>query len=114
MGTPISALLAGLRKVTENSGNVREGTPLSENVSSSAISRVDFEPLGGATKSFIRGDFLSALTEGTLTITFQARGTYEYYNVPATTWIALKSAGSKGGYFNANIREAGYSYARVG
>jgi hypothetical protein len=57
-------------------------------VSSSAMSRVEYD-------------------EGTgqLDIWFNGTGRYTYYGVPAWIYSGLLSAGSKGGYFNAHIRD---------
>jgi len=38
---------------------------------------------------------------------------YQYWEVPASEWQGLKSAGSKGGYINANVAFS-YRYALFG
>lgn len=85
-------------------------------VSSSAIASVNWTPsVKNAAKRFVTGreNLFEALTKGTLEIEFHERGTYEYYDVPATVWLALQSAGSLGQYFNNNIRNR-FSYSRIG
>ena len=85
------------------------------NVSSECMSEVEWEQGGdNEGKRFVRGQFnlRQALFSGTLTIYFQARGTYNYYNVPTTVWLSLMKAGSKGRYFNDNIKGK-YSFDRV-
>lgn len=113
MGFSPLDLLAGLRKVVNNSDRLKVQERLSANVTSEAIRRIDWSPGGLDVNSSVAAT-ISNLTEGTLTIEFNERGTYEYYNVSFGVWLGLKQAGSKGQYFNNNIREAGYSYARVG
>ena len=49
----------------------------------------------------------------TLTLEFNERGTFQYYDVPLTLVIGLMQSSSAGRYFNATIRDA-FSYARVG
>lgn len=49
-----------------------------------------------------------------LTVSFKERGTYEYYNVPLPVYVDFAQAGSQGRYFNLYIRNAGYSYNRIG
>jgi hypothetical protein len=49
-----------------------------------------------------------------LTINFVERGTYEYYNVPLDVYVDLAEASSQGQYFNLYIRNAGYSFSRIG
>lgn len=48
-----------------------------------------------------------------LTIEFVERGTYEYQDFPFDAWREFNNTGSRGTYFNANIRNAGYDYERV-
>jgi len=50
----------------------------------------------------------------TLEVEFRGGGVYQYFGVPETVYDGLLSAGSKGGYFDDNIKKAGYPYARVG
>jgi len=52
--------------------------------------------------------------EGTLQITFSnpELGKWEYYDVPVYEVAAFQVSGSKGEYFNRNIRDK-YEYARV-
>ncbi len=52
--------------------------------------------------------------EGELTIAFQHRGTYKYYNFPVDEWLLFNNASSRGTYFNLYIRDHGYSYERIG
>jgi len=49
-----------------------------------------------------------------LEIEFLKGGIYQYSNVPSDVHDGLMSAGSKGTYFDQNIKKAGYSYNRVG
>lgn len=98
-------LLQGARRAA-NPVSEKIQKPLSENVRSEAINRIDWEPSGNEIS-------LESLVTGTMTIEFAARGTYEYYDVPVTEWMNLKSAASKGSYFNNSVRGK-YSYSRVG
>jgi len=50
----------------------------------------------------------------TLEIEFRSSGIYQYFGVSVDVYDALMSAGSKGTYFDQNIKKAGYSYAKVG
>lgn len=50
----------------------------------------------------------------TLEVEFHSSGIYQYFGVPAETHQALMDAGSKGNYFNHNVKNAGYQCARVG
>lgn len=52
--------------------------------------------------------------QSTLTINFVERGSYEYYNFPLPDYVDFQEASSKGQYFNLYIRNAGYSYTRIG
>lgn len=49
---------------------------------------------------------------GTLRLTFNAGGMYEYYNVPQTVVNELKQAQSAGSYFHQFIREK-YGFKRL-
>lgn len=49
----------------------------------------------------------------TLHIRFNSGGLYAYYNVPASTYNSLMSAGSHGKYFHANIKGR-YGDTRIG
>jgi KTSC domain len=49
----------------------------------------------------------------TLEIEFHNGGVYQYFGVPTEVYEGLVSAGSKGGYHAAYIRDS-YSYSRVG
>ena len=53
-------------------------------------------------------------TTGTLQITFSnpELGKWEYYNVPLYEAAAFQTSGTKGSYFNQNIRNV-YEYERV-
>lgn len=50
----------------------------------------------------------------TLEIEFHSGGIYQYFGVSADVHDQLMAAGSKGQYFNQNIKNAGYSYTRIG
>lgn len=47
-----------------------------------------------------------------MTIVFQKRGTYAYFDVPIWVYAEFNNAGSRGTYFNSYIR-GNYSYERV-
>jgi hypothetical protein len=47
-------------------------------------------------------------------IEFHSGGIYQYFNVPEHIHQGLMNAGSKGTYFNQNIKKAGYPYNKVG
>lgn len=49
-----------------------------------------------------------------LTVEFQQRGTYVYHGVDLDTYTDFAQASSWGQYFNNYIRNAGYSYERIG
>lgn len=49
---------------------------------------------------------------GELTVEFQERGTYKYFNVPLSEMANFVGASSKGTYFNYYIRN-NYSYERI-
>jgi hypothetical protein len=49
----------------------------------------------------------------TLRIQFLHGGSYDYYGVPSDVYDGLMGAGSKGTYFDQNIKKAGYSYSKV-
>jgi len=51
--------------------------------------------------------------ESMLEIEFCSGSVYQYSNVPQEIYAELMSADSKGGYFEANIKQAGYDYQRV-
>ncbi len=51
--------------------------------------------------------------EETLEIEFHSGGTYQYYGVPLQKYEGLMSASSKGSYFDAYIKKAGYRYRKV-
>jgi hypothetical protein len=45
-----------------------------------------------------------------LEIEFRSGKVYQYLNVAQQVYVELMSAGSKGSYFDAHIRNAGYKY----
>src|SRR5215510_2097278 len=49
-----------------------------------------------------------------LTIHFQERGSYIYHSFPKWAFSEFNNASSRGVYFNLYIRNAGYSYERIG
>lgn len=49
----------------------------------------------------------------TLEVEFQSGSVYRYAEIPSSEYRALMSAASKGRYFNAHIKNGGYSYRRV-
>lgn len=48
----------------------------------------------------------------TLTVEFQARGTYTYRDFPLNEYVDFTQAGSRGRFFNLYIRDR-YSYEKV-
>jgi len=48
-----------------------------------------------------------------LTINFWERGSYKYFGFSAEAFTDFNNASSRGGHFNANIRNAGYAYERI-
>ncbi len=50
----------------------------------------------------------------TLEIEFQHGDIYQYFNVPKARYAGLMDASSKGEYFDAHIKKAGYDYEKVG
>ena len=54
------------------------------------------------------------LNTATLEVEFHSGGIYQYFGVPANVYEELITAGSKGVYFNQNVKMAGYSYSKVG
>jgi hypothetical protein len=51
--------------------------------------------------------------EQILEIEFQAGPVYRYYSVPASVYLALMHAGSKGTYFDRRIRKGPFRYRQV-
>ena len=49
----------------------------------------------------------------TLEIEFHKGSIYQYFGVPQNIHEGLMSAGSKGSYFDKNIKKVGYSYTRI-
>lgn len=49
-----------------------------------------------------------------LEIEFHGGGIYQYAGVPQYHYDGLMAAGSKGRYFDANIKKGGYGYSKVG
>ncbi|HHT1611250.1 KTSC domain-containing protein [Klebsiella pneumoniae] len=47
-------------------------------------------------------------------IAFHSGGIYQYSRVPSTVYTALMNASSKGQFFDAHIKKAGYPYRKVG
>ncbi len=70
----------------------------------------NMESLCVASTEWIPTDELS----GELTINFQQRGTYKYFNFPVDEWLLFNNAASRGEYFNLYILDKGYSYERIG
>jgi hypothetical protein len=50
----------------------------------------------------------------TLEVAFVDGGIYQYFGVPSDVHAGLMSASSHGTYFDANVKQAGYRYAKVG
>ena len=78
-------------------------------VNSSAIVNISWNPLERVNLL----DIYEGEINGTLTIEFAKRGTYEYDDVPAGVFLALRGSSSVGGYFNSRIRNQ-FNYRRVG
>jgi hypothetical protein len=49
-----------------------------------------------------------------LTVVFNKRGTYTYFDFPPDEYANFNFAASRGKYFNLYIRDAGYEYEKVG
>lgn len=49
----------------------------------------------------------------TLEVEFRSGAIYQYSGVPLEVYEGLMQASSKGQYFNAQIRSAGYPFSRV-
>ncbi len=49
-----------------------------------------------------------------LEIEFNSGGIYQYFGVPEHIFNELMSAGSKGTYFDQNIKKAGYTFNKIG
>lgn len=71
-------------------------SPISENVDSSAIARIGYDP----------GD-------QKLVVTFNSGRSYAYFGVSRQRYTAFEHAGSKGRYFNSAIRDK-YAFRRLG
>jgi len=50
--------------------------------------------------------------EGSMTVAFQRRGTYKYFDVPWDEFMNFQGASSRGTYFNLYIRDQ-FSYQRI-
>jgi hypothetical protein len=50
----------------------------------------------------------------TLEIEFKKSGIYQYFGVPQEIYEGLMAAGSKGQYFDQQIKKAGYPYTKIG
>jgi len=50
----------------------------------------------------------------TLEVEFLHGGIYQYSGVPAARYSGLMGAPSKGEYFDANIKKAGFAFQKVG
>ena len=48
-----------------------------------------------------------------MTIHFNKRGTYVFYDVEPQVYAEFNNAGSRGTYFNLYIRNIGYQYERI-
>lgn len=49
----------------------------------------------------------------TLEVGFLNGTVYQYYNVPQSVYNGLMSAGSHGGYLDAYVKKAGYTYRQI-
>jgi hypothetical protein len=49
-----------------------------------------------------------------MTVIFQHRGTYKYYDIPLDVYVDFADSSSQGTYFNLYIRNYGYNYERIG
>lgn len=89
-------------------------------VASSAIARIDWEgsrPGGDTIRRFVSGqaNLFNALVRGNVQVEFSnpTRGVWEYTGVPWRTYLNFVEAGSKGSFFNSNIRGK-FPNSRVG
>ena len=71
--------------------------PLGERAKSTCVANVEYDP-----------------ETQDLTIEFNERGTYVYHVVPPDVYIDFETSGSRGHYFNENIRGGNYEFERVG
>ena len=58
----------------------------------------------------VKYDHLTSMLE----IEFNKGGIYQYYDVPEYIYEGLMNAASKGGYFHQYVRNAGFSYSKIG
>jgi KTSC domain-containing protein len=70
---------------------------------------VDYVPVSSSTISAIAYDSESA----TLGVRFHNGTEYHYFQVPRDVYEGFLLASSCGAYLNNNLRNAGYTYARV-
>jgi hypothetical protein len=49
----------------------------------------------------------------TLEVEFRNGSAYQYFGVPEYIYEGLINAGSKGAYFDQNIKRGGYSFSRI-
>lgn len=71
-------------------------SPVSENVSSSAIARIGYNP-----------------ADSRLVVTFNSGRSYAYFGVSRQRFVAFEAADSKGNYLNTQIKGR-YPYRRLG
>lgn len=71
-------------------------SPISENVSSSAIARIGYDP-----------------ADSKLVVTFNSGRSYAYFGVSRQRFTAFEAADSKGRYFNRAIKD-NYPFRRLG
>jgi hypothetical protein len=77
--------------------------------------------LNGATRSISRIPVTSSALRSvgfdagssTLEIEFVSGAVYQYFDVPRSVYLEFLAAPSKGRFFNADIRDAGYRFLRV-
>lgn len=70
---------------------------------------MNYVPISSSTLDTVGFD----LEAQTLAVTFRNGTEYHYYNVAPDIFEGLCAASSPGQYFDAYVKKAGYSYARV-
>jgi hypothetical protein len=70
---------------------------------------MDREPVQSSNLASVGYDISTSVLE----IEFLNGGVYQYYGVPAQVHEGLMNAGSKGIYFNQNIKNGGYAFLKV-
>ena len=53
------------------------------------------------------------VSSATLEVEFNSGSIYQYFGVPEYVYQGLIGAGSKGRYFDQNVKKAGYPYTKI-